>query len=388
MKSMVRLAVLALVVALLVGGVSLPVRAQGDAPNPCFDLKADDCKLLTDGGAALSKVTSLNMDWKLSLKTAGTGQDGDVTLTGKGSITVPASTGAGSDSGGAVGAAMAGLNDLQFQNAITSSGKMGKDDLSGSLEFRIVGGVLYFMSDKLTGGKWQGVKLDQQEMMGSMMGLTGGAGGNSPLGANNPATALMSDPNFLPALMAAPTIPGVIKVARADDMDATDKSEKYAVINYDVDLATLFKAKEFLPVIKAIATQAMSTRTSSVGGAATPPAIPEMTDEQAAQFAAMAATAVKDVKIRATVWVGLDSKTVRGLALVVNAKIDPAANPMIAAALKAKTPISFDFSVGIEFSKLGAGDKVEAVKDAKISTLSEVLGPLMGGLGGLTPSSK
>lgn len=387
MKTLFRLGVLAVVFALLVSAVALPVYAQGGATNGCFDLKADDCKLITDGGAALTKVTSTNFSWSLSLKTEGAPEAGSLDLSGKGSvIQPPASTGTTPSTGNPMGAALGELTTVQFQTTITSQGKMGPQDLSGSLELRIVGGSLYIMSDKLTGGKWQALKLD--EAMSSAMSMASGmsgAGGASGLpGSNNPMSGLMSNPDLLAAIAQAPNIPGVIKVTRDADQDATDKSEKYAHFTYTVDLVTMVKAKEFLPIVKAIAAQAMASRLSGAGGgAATPAAAPELTDEQAAQFVTMLADALKDVRIQAVVAVGLDSKTLRGLGFSLSATIDPK-NAMIAAMMSGSAaltqPVKVDFSVSLELSNLNKGDKVEVPAGATTVTIAELMQGLMGGM--------
>src|SRR5260221_13387362 len=213
MKSLIRFVVMAVVMTLLVGAVGLPVHAQGSTPNMCFDLKADDCTLITNGFGGLVKVSSANFEWHLLAKVAGTDQDGDVSVDGKGSfVAPPMPTDAGSGGGSPMTAAMGALSTLQFQNSLSAKATMSGKDQSISLEFRIVDGILYFMSDKLTAGKWKSLKLNEAISSAmSMASSMGGAGGKGGIAANNPMAGMMSNPELISALMQAPSIPGVIK---------------------------------------------------------------------------------------------------------------------------------------------------------------------------------
>src|SRR5262249_29487375 len=186
MKSIIRFGVVAVVFALLtslISGVGVPVRAQGGAPNFCFDLKADDCKLITDGVAAVAKITSANFNWALNIKTGGTPEATTLDVSGKGSFAAPAGGSASAPSGGnPMGAVMNGLASAQFQTSVSSKGTMGPQDLAVELELRVINNTLYLKSDKLTAGKWMGIKLDEAAstfapMMSSMTGMAGGAGG-------------------------------------------------------------------------------------------------------------------------------------------------------------------------------------------------------------------
>src|SRR5689334_6376971 len=157
MKSIIRLTVLlALAVTALFPAVAMTANAQG---MTCYNLPDADCKLFqaATSSDAAAKLTSFTADYTLNLGLTGTGtSDGTLSITGTGQFSVDPAVIAslkGTTSPDAAALTKA-LGALTLQNTAKATGNMNSEKQDGSLEFRIVGGKLYYMGDVATQGKW------------------------------------------------------------------------------------------------------------------------------------------------------------------------------------------------------------------------------------------
>jgi len=152
MKSIFRCCLLLAIIALMAVAPLASARTANAQDDMCFGLSAENCALFAavpdEAGAA--KLASFNMEYAITAKVAGTGSnDVDFSVKGSGPFAIDASAMSASASNPM--AALGGLMTQQTMNAsLTAEGKTQK----GTLEFRIVGGKLYFMGDTATQSKW------------------------------------------------------------------------------------------------------------------------------------------------------------------------------------------------------------------------------------------
>jgi len=348
MKFTIRIAVLmAMVAALMVmAPAAKPAQAQGTGDN-MYGLKADDAALLQAAFGNLKDLNSFTMDYTLTAKVSGTGtSDGDVTVTGNGpfaidksKITMPA---AGTAPMSMDPAAMtAALSALTMQNTIKATANMASKSQNGAFEFRIVGGVLYFMCDTATQGKWMKVNLAdaiKQAQASNPMMSSGGASS----AAQSQITALMADPSIMSALQAIPNIPGFITASRGADVTVGDQPS--AQISVVFDIGKLAAAKEIKPLISA-ALKAQS-------GTAPDPS-------QVDQISTLAGTLLGKTTITVTWLVGTTDKMFHGFGLNVDATVDAS---MFTGSTTGPTVVKFNFLV--KMTDLNKAVTVDPVADA------------------------
>jgi len=356
MKFTIRIAVLmAMVAALMVmAPAAKPAQAQGD--GSMFGLKADDVALLKAGFANLATLNSFTMDYTLTAKVTGTGtSDGDVSVTGNGGfavdkskITMPAA--------GAMpmtmdpAATAAALNAITMQNTIKATANMASGSQSGSFEFRIVGGILYFMGDTATKGKWMKLNLnDAMKQASASNPMMSGSGASA---AQAQIATLFSDPAILTALQSIPTIPGFITASRGDDVTVGDQAS--AQIIAVLDIGKLAGAKEIKPLISAML--------KAQSGTAPDPS-------QVDQISTLAGTLLGKTTVTVKWLVGTTDKQIHGFGLNIDATVDAS---MFTGSTTGPTVVKFDFLV--KLTNINQPVKVDPVADA-----ADVP---MGGLGG------
>jgi hypothetical protein len=361
MKSLFRCCLLLAIVALMAVAPLASARTANAQDAMCFGLSAENCELFAavpeDEGAA--KLAAFTMDYAITAKVAGTGtNDVDFSVQGSGPFAIDPTAMTASASNPM--AALGGLTTQQKMTAsLTAEGKTQK----GVLEFRIVGGKLYFMGDMATQNKW--MSLDLAAAIAQYGSMASGMMGGGASGASNPAMAAMSDPEVMAAIANLPKVPGFIKAERKDDIDIGGVKSAQFVVNFD--LLALVKSKEFTPILKAAMKSSGSTT--------------EMTDQQLAQIVGVAQTFLKDTKLSITRYVSAEDKMPRGLGLNFSMKIDEASAAM--AGMTGSKGLDINFTFDVKLSKLGEKVTVEAVKDAQ-----EV--PMGGGMGSgvATPEAK
>jgi len=336
MKFTIRIAVLmAMVAALMVmAPAAKPAQAQGTSGDiwqylAAAGLKADDVALLQAASANLKDLNSFTMDYTLTAKVSGTGtSDGDVSVTGNGGfaidkskITMPAAGTTAMTMDPA--ATAAALNAITFQNTIKGTANMASGSKNASFEARIVGGVLYFMGDTATQGKWMKVNLadalKQAQASNPMMSGSGSTAAQAQI------ATLFSDPAILAALQSIPTIPGFITASRGDDVTVGDQPS--AQISIVFDIGKLAAAKEIQPLIAA-ALKAQS-------GTAPDPS-------QVTQISTLAGTLLAKTSITVKWLVGTTDKQIHGFGLHVDATVDAS---MFTGSTTGPTVVNFDFLV-------------------------------------------
>jgi hypothetical protein len=359
-KSLLRLALLALIAVVAVTP-ALGVHAQ--APN-CYGLSDADCKLAQGvfTSDSMAKLTSFVMDYKLAIKaTGGPNGDANINITGTGPFAVDVKA-ASNDKD-----PMAAINAIMAGNVITADINAGTTKISGTFEWRLVNGSLYFKGDTLTGGKWMVISIS--DAMTAGMAMSSGAGssasGGGPSGAATSAMSAFSDPDVLTALSAIPNIPGFITAAAADGPKIDDQATKQFTITFD--LVKLVQAKEFRPIIKALATSANQGKAP--------------TDAEIDGYAKTASAALNGSKFNLSWLVGTTDKLLHGVGLVLSFKLDAATAQLLMNKADA-TAMSADINFSIQFSKVGQPVKVDAVPDAQKFDLAG----MMSGAAGMMPT--
>lgn len=357
MKFTIRIAVLmAMVAALMVmAPAAKPAQAQGDS---MFGLKADDAALLQAAFGNLKDLKSFTMDYTLTAKVSGTGtSDGDISVTGNGpfaidasKITMPAAS-AGSMPMSMDPAAMsAALGALTMQNTIKATANMAAQSQTGSFEFRIVGGILYFMGDTATKGKWMKLNLaDAMKQASASNPMMSGSGASA---AQAQIATLFSDPAILTALQSIPAIPGFITASRGDDVTVGD--QKSAAISIVFDIGKLAGAKEIKPLISA-ALKAQS-------GTAPDPS-------QVDQISTLAGTLLAKTTVTVKWLVGTTDKQFHGFGLNIDATVDAS---MFTGSTTGPTVVKFDFLVKM----------TDLNKDVKVDPVADAVDVPMSGMGG------
>ncbi len=373
MKSLFRSCILLAIVTLIAFTPALTSHAQGSAK--CFGLADADCKLWHSASdqTNMKKLTSFVMDYNITLKVSGTPNDVNFAVTGNGPFGVDASKVSAASSNPT--AAVAGLT---MQNTLTASLTTGKQSQKGTFEFRIVGGNFYFRGDVATKDQWMYIALDKAINAAmsnpSFSNMMGGKGGKA--GGNNPAAAIMNDPELMAALAKIPDIPGFIKAERKADVTIGDEKAAQFVVNFD--FLTLVKSKDFAPVLKAIAKSQGSGQ--------------EVTDKQIQQIVAIAQTVLKDTKFSITQYVGTKDNLPHGLGIDFVMKLDENTAALLqgnSSSSEPAKPVDINFHFDIKLTKIGQPVAVEAVKDATEIDLSGKMGGVTsGGKKPATPANK
>jgi len=350
MKSLLRLGILALIVAMVFSPSLSATTTKAQGSMPCYGLADADCKMLTDAFTSdnMTKLTSFVMNYDLAIAVKGSPQgDVNVKVNGTGPFAIDPKAISNPDPSNTAAA----LNSLTMSNVIKTSvsGAAAGGDQADSIEFRIVGGKLYFMDDKGSKGKWYFVVLNDALKMAqsqtAAMGASSSTGGLPPA-----ASAALQDPDVLAAVSAIPNIPGFIKAAATDgpDLDGV-KTRK---LTYNFDLVALLNAKEIRPAIIAMSKQN--------GGAG-------VTDAMLNQYLTIASTALKNSTFSVSFIIGAD-KLFHGVGLNIALNLDATTMAMLnsgsGASAAAPTALTANIDFLLTLSKVGQPVKVDPVADA------------------------
>jgi len=336
MKSIFRFGILAAIVLVTALTPALTTRAQGSyCPT---GLSADDCKLLTDAGAGQSSVKTFVVDYSINLKTTGTPSDITASITGNGPIDISKidTTSAATDPTSA-------LKSLVLEDKVAVDvTAAGSPEQKVNAEIRIVGGVAYFMSDNMNGGKWY--KADMSKGMGSMSSA-----------AMNPAQiAKTFDPKTLAALTSL--FGTAITGASADGPTIDGVATKQITINLDAEA-----------FVKALGTPDAATAimalAASQGQTVTADQIAQG-QKQMTQFVTLLDPTLKATKIAFVVAVDPAAKQYREFKLTFSTTVDAQTAALFGGGSGAAKAITVDFSFDAKLSGLNAPVKVDPVADA------------------------
>ncbi len=224
-------------VLLVLPGVNAAIPAQA-APDTCFGLNQSDCALVNAAftGDAMRKLSSFTQDFSVSLKTTGSTAANaiDFKADGKGPVALT-SDAIGQLLGGNFGSLP--VAQLVAQNTLSASLSTGSVNTAGTLEIRIVNGVLYYQGDKVTNGEWRSIDL-------------------KTMGQRRTIRSLGSGMNILQLAQAALALrrleatSGLIKAARIADL--TIDNQPIAQIVYTVNLSLLFKSPDIEPLLRVV----------------------------------------------------------------------------------------------------------------------------------------
>jgi hypothetical protein len=308
MRSLFRFWVVLLIALMVIAPIGTPiVKAQGEVCLP--GLQKADCDLMAAAGK--NEATSFTMAYSLKVKVTGikddTGaaQDVDLSIDGTGPLSFDKSKLPADMKTTDLASLMKGVAGLTMGNTIKFDIKAGGQSQAGNLEFRILNSKFYYTSDnadlypsdqKDAVGKWLVVALDAASL-GSM-------GGSSLSGIMAGATMGSSSAEAAQQLMTQlVAVPGFITAKRTDANDE-------ATFTIDINIATLLKSKEFLPIVQGI----MAMSGGAAGGQTMDP-------KQVNAMVAMIAPFFNDLKITITSIVGTKDQLTHGFGLHIALKL-------------------------------------------------------------------
>lgn len=323
MKSIFRFAMLAAIAMMLALTPALTTRAQGTyCPK---GLQQADCDLLTAAGQ--NKLTSFVMDYTAAFKTVGLpATTGDISLDVKGNGPLDISN---VKAGSSMTDPAAVFKALVMQNTLSAKLTTKDQTQSGNFEFRIVNGVLYYMGDVATKGKWAQFDLSK----------------NMPAMTSNPAAGMM-DPKMIAQFV---DLFGDAISGTAADGDTID-GVKTREITVSLDLDTLLKdltSDKGIAVLKTI----MAASGQKMTDAQLQQAV-----QQIKQALPLLEPTLKATKISIGWAIDADKKQYRGFSLTFSTDIDKT----LASFMNATTDIKIDFSLVVTLSKLNEAVKVDA----------------------------
>jgi len=332
MKSVIRLSLLLALVALvaLVPGLKA-THAQDMACLP--SLSASDCALFQAATTNQTSIKTFVVDYDVALHVTGTPQD--IAFTAKGNGPIDISNVTGTDQ-------MAAIEKIVLQNAIEASVTQGGSTMSDKIEVRIVDGVLYFMDEMSTQGKW---------MKTSLSSMTSGMTSMMP---SSDMTS-MASPELIKAFQDFASVPNLItsESGAGDTIDGVATTK----ITVNINLSVLFKTllgEQGRPIIKAIMEAQGQKMTDE-----------ELTQQlaQAQQAAAMLEPTLQNTKLSVAWLIDPEAKQFRGFSMNFSTKVDPTLASMFSGG-SSQTPIDADFSLNVKLSKVGEAVTVEPVADA------------------------
>jgi methionine-rich copper-binding protein CopC len=217
--------------------------------------------------------------------------------------------------------------------------------MEGSLEFRIVDGILYFMGDMASQGKW--MKLSLADAAASSMGSMG-------------SMTSMASPETAKMLEAFANVPGLVTASAEDGPEVDGEATRAIKLNIDLGVfITALTGPEGKPIIKEILASQGQTMTDAE------------IDAQMAQVKAMVAMlepTLKATTLQISWMVGTTDQKFHGFALLFDTTVDPTLASMMSGGAgtsgAAPQPIKLNFNLTVTLSKLGEAVTVEAVADA------------------------
>jgi hypothetical protein len=346
MKPIAKLGVIGGIVALTALAF---VPSQSASADNCFGLSKDDCALVNGAKGSLKDFSSFNMQYSLALTISGTkSRDVDFKVGGSGPLSLAANTDPADLAAGGKS-----IQKIALDDTFTASLKQGDQNLTGTVEIRIVNGALYYEGDKLTQGQWRSLDLTQlarsksirQSNLGSFLGGKGGPG------------SLVRDVTILADLVKLSQTPGFIKAQRGTDLTLNDQTVAAQFV-YTFDLPTLFSSPNFEPLLKVVLTQAGR----------------KVDDATLKAVGPKLATAFQNSTVTATRLIGTTDKLPHGFGVDIKATLDPSVLGMDTAATPdaSATPVSFEFHFLVKLTDIGKPVTVTAPTNATPADLGPV----------------
>jgi hypothetical protein len=358
----VLLAVLALTLA-VVPAVS-SVRAQGASCLPGLDEAT--CTLFSEASANMGTVTKFVMDYTIDV----TAPDTVVNIQGNGPIDVTELTGtaAGMMEGGTTDptAALAGLT---MQQTMTASVDAQGESQSGTFEFRIVDGVLYFTGDEATDGQW--MKLDLAKAVAAAQEAGSNTGGMQ-VGGMDPAQAQAAAMQLMGALMTPEVAAAFSDPSKFIEAEVSDGGDVDGVSTQKITVN--LKLGEVLGLLTGPDGAKIAEALAPVFG---------LTAENSAMITGMA-TMFKPVLDASTFsfswWIDPEAKQFRGFGINIDVTVDAQTQMMMGSTEAAEdVQVKVDFLVTL--SAIGEDVVVEPVADA-----TEIDPAQLQGMAGMMPS--
>ena len=348
MKHSFKLGLLSAIGAALILGTAFgpSFTAMAQATDNCFGLSADDCALLKAGDSkeARLKLTSFNMAYVLTLSGSGMrGNSGDLSLKGNGPFEFDADIASAMTPGNTKN-----LDKLTFENIISGTATNKGHTTPFNADIRILNGILYFESDKVTDGQWKSLSLATavRGLAQNQRRLGGGLGGR---GGGNPAKAMEA----ITAAVKLLQTPGFVSAQRA--ADTTLENQQIANFVFHFDVTKLFNSPDFITFVKTIGSNN--------------PTISKMSDAQMQAIASQLATAFKDTQFTVTRLVGVTDKLPHGISIDLALNVNPSDLPRMAEAVATPEanpqPIMLNFHLQFTISGIGTKANVTAPAGAQ-----------------------
>jgi hypothetical protein len=237
---------------------------------------------------------------------AGAAQDVDLSIDGTGPFSFDKSKLPADMKTTDLASILKGVAGLTLGNTVKFDIKAGGQSQTGALDFRIINSKMYYKADnadmypsdqKDAVGKWLVQALDAASL--------GSLPGGSSLGAIMGGAAMTGGDTAAAQQMMAQlvAVPGFITAKRSDANDE-------ATFNIDVNIGTLLKAKEFLPILQGI----MAMSGGAAGGQTMDP-------KQVNAMVAMIAPFFDNLKITVTSVVGTKDQLMHGFGLHIALKL-------------------------------------------------------------------
>lgn len=347
---------LVVTVVLMLAGADVIAHAQQAA---CLGLKADDCQLLANARrVTLAALLSYNIDYDVNFKVAGT-PDGDIALTLHG--TGPVDTN-GADVRGLAGQGASPsltklanvLSKLILGTTLDLETVMKGKDTKLHIEVRLLNNTLYFNSPTITKGGWKSIDLKPMIDGLNKMASNALATDKTQPAATPPAISAETLKEF----QTLGTIEGLLTAERGPDL--TVGKDVLAAFIIHVDLQKVLTWPDLIPLIKS--SQAKSAPDK------------QMTDDQIKAMLAQVSTAIKDLKISFTRYVGVTDRLPHGGSFDITGQTDlsglkdlapntASKNSSAAAALSG--PIGLDIHLKVVLSAIGEKANLTAPADAQ-----------------------
>jgi len=342
LKSKIRFVLLAVLMALAVAAPATNISRAQDTSSACLPgLDADTCALFQAAAANVSQLDKFNMAYDVALKTVGTTSDVDVTVHGSGPIDVSGIAAAAS-SGTAMSDPAALLKDLKLQQTLDASMTSAGSTMGGKFEFRIVDGILYYMGDMASNGKW--MKLDLTKALASASSQLGAMQGQ--MGGTNGAASAVTDPEFL-ALFSDPSEFFTTDVADGAEVDGVTTTSVTLNINLKALITKVFSDEARPTLIKILKAQGQ-----------------EVDEQQLAQMGALlnAVEPTLDATKLSVSWlIDPEAEQFRGFSLNFSTTVDKSTVALMGAGTD---EIQANFSLDVKLSAIGEDVTVEPVADA------------------------
>jgi len=296
----------------------------------CFDLSAEDCKIITEADANNTKLASFNYDFEMSAKYASPGVSGTATSKGKGLYSRDPSTPIDPDDPLSVYTDMKMTLDATSTSTLRSRTGSPLNQRT-TINIILVDGVIYSKTSQTK--QWIGIRLEDA------------ASADQP----NPGVEFMQDPEIVEAMAAIPKIKGFVKIEKSKNAPIIDGQRQIEFV-YTFDIQTLLKAKEIIPIYKKLA---------EIGGGP----VADMSDTEVAAAASQVARMMRGTTVIVTRWIGSKDKLNHGLSIDIVFKLDGGGVQFsVNQNLTLTANVRFVFKV----TKIGKPVKVVAPRNAEI----------------------